>query len=77
MHLFFQTTSEAVAFLPCEAGEGDRPKGGGGGARRPLFALIDAECAKAPTTTLRVVPLPRTAGEERDRVCRRASARAP
>ena len=35
---------------PCEAGGGDRPKGGeGGGSRAPALAA-------APSTTLRVVP---------------------
>src|SRR5204863_9833724 len=46
-------------------GEGDRPKGGGGGARTasvvcPAWRAVQ----EAPTTMLRMVPLPRVAGEE-------------
>jgi len=41
--------------LPCEAGEVARPK-----------AVTEGACVgEAPSTTLRVVPLPRCAGEEK------------
>jgi len=43
-----------VKFLPCAAGEGDHAQHGGGGSPRSL----------APSTTLRAVPLPRSAGED-------------
>jgi protoporphyrin/coproporphyrin ferrochelatase len=51
--------------LPCAAkrsGEGDRPKGGGGGELRRLFTSISI-CG-TPTTMLRMVSLPRAAGED-------------
>ncbi len=46
----------AAKFLTREAGEGDRLQGGGGGGGRQ-----GAGDAAAPSTTLRVVPLPRSA----------------
>jgi len=49
--------------LPRGAGEGDRPKGGGRGALLASL-LIQLKPKKAPTTMLRMVPLPRFAGEE-------------
>ncbi len=66
--------------LPREAGEGDRPKGGGRGLgltvtqASHVFIGIRAVCfflqrqrsfaSEAPSTTLRVVPLPRFAGAD-------------
>jgi predicted ATPase/class 3 adenylate cyclase len=49
----------AAPILPRAAGEGDRPKGGGGGEERA------PEEERAPSTMLRMVPLPRFTGEER------------
>ena len=45
-----------AAILPCVAGEGNRPQGGGGGGliRSPL----------TPSAMLRMVPLPRFTGED-------------
>jgi len=45
------------------AGEGDRAKRGGGGKPQTLAPSI-AETQHAPTTMLRMVPLPRFAGED-------------
>jgi len=45
----------ASSLLPCEAGEVAR-----------LKAVTEGACgAQAPSTTLRAVPLPRSAGEEK------------
>jgi hypothetical protein len=49
--------------LPRETGEGDRPKGGGGGTRQTR-APRSFDIQHAPTTMLRMVPLPRFAGED-------------
>jgi hypothetical protein len=48
----------ASEILPASAarGEGDHPKGGGG--------VIGEACAIYPSTTLRVVPLPISDGED-------------
>ena len=46
------------------AGEGDRPKGGGGGDRRTAFSLDTSRTALAPSTMLRMVPLLRFAGRK-------------
>jgi hypothetical protein len=66
-------SSRAIAcgtlFLPREAGEGDRLKGGGGGARHLLVTLAPQFRVKnAPTTMLRMVPLPRFAIAARGRM---------
>ena len=63
--------------LPCAAGEGDRPKDGGGvspaSSRRPdVFISLRR---LAPSTMLRTVPLPRFTGEDEN--CRRSGNRSP
>jgi hypothetical protein len=51
---------QVTFILPREAGKGDRPKGGGRGVGRDVSLI-----AHAPSTTLRVVPLPRFAGADK------------
>jgi hypothetical protein len=47
------------ALLPCAAGEGTGEAGGGGGRPRCISGCVTgAESSLAPSTTLRVVPLP-------------------
>jgi cobaltochelatase CobN len=54
----FELSLKPTLLLPCEAGEVARPK-----------AVTEGACAAdAPATTLRVVPLPRFAGEEKGAV---------
>jgi error-prone DNA polymerase len=50
------------SLLPCEAGEGDHAKRGGGGVPG-----AEVEGRVAPLTTLRAVPSPRSAGGEKSR----------
>src|SRR5271169_4456942 len=53
----------ACSFLPRFAGEGDRPKGGGrGDFRNAYLAAACNSILYAPTTMLRMVPLPRFTG---------------
>ena len=61
-------TAERSLSSPAErsgAGEGDRPQGGGGGIFESEINSLIKLIRVAPSTTLRVVPLPRSAGEER------------
>jgi len=60
-----QLSRHAPFILPRDAGEGDRATRGGGGARRKLLALYVGETHHAPSTMLRMVPLPRFAGEDK------------
>ena len=71
--MFFQERRDCI--LPRETGEGDRPKGGGGGARQHVRSQ-SFEIQHAPTTMLRMVPLPRKAGEDRDLAALRVGANA-